>query len=179
LAGLVIDSDRDEVQIAADHNPIPSISHLTFDVRSVIPRNRSGSKNAAMATLKMTGDWDGFVLRSILEDFEVDSYVEDYKAAYSMISRHILQIYNDGNTPGKVVATPTAAKPQVQIRVLHAFMAGPVYDRASTAVKNAFQQYMQTLKLYSGNVLDGPPATPDDYAMAADAANNPQRRSPV
>lgn len=164
LAGVVIDHESNEVGFGEGMNPVPSISHLTFDVRSVTPRNKAAEKKAASETLQFTGDWDGYVLHSIESDFMVDAYVEDYKNAYQMVARNIISVFNNGESPGEAVVTSQGSKPEIQLRVLHAFMSGPIFTRATAEVQDAFIMYQRTLKGYLKNVLQGPPANPDDFA---------------
>jgi hypothetical protein len=74
-------------------------------------------------------------------------------------------LYGDGKTPGQIIVTPQTSKPDMQIRVLNAFMAGPTMAVAEAAVQDAFISYHKTLMGFMGLVLPNALPNPDDMAM--------------
>ena len=79
--------------------------------------------------------------------------------------RNCLLLYGDGKSPGQVVLTPQTSKPEMQIRVLNSFMAGPTMAVASAEVQNAFIEYHKTMMGFMGLVLPNALPNPDDVAM--------------
>jgi len=176
LAGVSLSEDGTQLQLDGEVNPIPTLAHLRFDIRDVTPSNLSNKKRGAIGMFKMTGDLEGLILHSLKEGFDLDTYMEEPKAAYESVVRDILLLYNDGVSPQQVVLTPTVARPKLQLRVLSAFTASIPYRLASPKVQDAFQSYIMAMKTYLGSVLHGPPGSPDDFAAVAAAQAERQQQ---
>jgi hypothetical protein len=65
--------------------------------------------------------------------------------------------------------TPHTARPDLQLRVLSAFMSNPIMTLASPAVQDAFKSYRESLISFMGQSLPAMVPNPDDVAVV-----NPQ-----
>lgn len=179
LAGAVIDPDENTVsftQSPEGRNSIPDISRLTFTVRDVNPSSAYARKEEMFRLAEMRtkmegrGDWTAFVITSITEGIDITYYTDEEKAAVETVILNILTLYGDGEEPaGPVILTPHVARPDIQIRILQAFMSGPYMRKASVFVQNDFATYLDTLKGYMGMILPEGIPNPDDQALAAQA----------
>lgn len=178
LVGAVLDEENDRVSFTK--NPLPRVGHLHFTVREVSPRSPSTRKAEAVEMLRLQaetagqGDWDSFKLFAVREslDFAMDMGVE--KAAYTTIVGQILRLFNDGVTPGQIVESPHMARPDLQLRILDEFMAGPEIRLASVDVQNAFILYKQFLVEQMSVVLPEGVPTPEDAAALSALSSQQQ-----
>ena len=164
LAGVVINPEDDTVSF--HKNPLPDIRHLTFTVQELTPRSVVGRKQEALQLLQLqVVDPDAFKIFALREGLDFAIWMEEEQAAYQSVVRNCLLLYGDGETPGEIVITPYAARPDFQLRILNAFMASPTMGVASAAVQDAFRQYLMTLTTWQGSVL--PPGVPSPEDQAA------------
>lgn len=189
LVGALIDPETNEISFAQDailRNDIPNIAHLNFTVRQVSPTSPLTRKAelAQLAEMKAKwdgeGDWDGFVLSAIKEGIDIPFWHEEERAAYEMVVKNILVLYGSGDQhSGEVILTPHTARPDIQLRVLSAFMASPRMALASAEIQDEFQRYYDLLVYFSGFVLPQAMPNPDDLALVAPEATGAQSQNPI
>lgn len=164
LAGAVIDPA--EGTVSFPQNPIPDLSRLSISVQEVNPKSTSARKAEALQLLEnQVTDPAAFALFSVAEGLDWAMWQEEDKAAYETVVRNCLLIYGDGENPGEAIVTPYNAKPDLQLRVLSAFMARPSFTLASVEVQDQFALYRDTLLNFSGLTLPAAVPNPDDAAM--------------
>lgn len=169
LVGAVLDDDGDRVSFPK--NPVPRVGQLHFTVREVAPRSPAVRKAEAVQMLQLQsattgrGDWDSFLLFSVREGIDMAVDTGLIRAAYTTIVSQILRLFNDGETPGRIIETPHLARPDIQLRILDEFMAGPEIRQADVAIQNAFIEYRQFLLEHLTVVLPEGVPTLDDAAL--------------
>ena len=174
LVGAVIDETGDRVSFTT--NPLPRVGSLRFTVREVAPRSSAVRKAEALELLKLqqmvtgAGDWDSFVVWAVREGIELAMDTGTIRAAVQTATVNILRLFNDGQTPGRIIDSPYLAEPAVQRRLLREFMAGPELRAASVEVQDAFIQYDLFLAEQSSVVLpEGVPSLEDTIALSVQA----------
>lgn len=165
LAGAIIDPETNAISFA--DNPLPDISRLSFNIREISPRSVVARK-AEMTQLWQFGiitDPTAFKLQAIKEGLDFPIWTDEEAPAYEMGIRAILTLFNDGQSPGRIILTPATCKPEIVSRLATAFMCGPAMQQASPSVVDAFSLFRETLISYMGLTL--PAATPnmDDLNM--------------
>jgi hypothetical protein len=164
LAGAVVDPI--EGTVSFPKNPLPDLSRLSFNVQEVNPKSISARKGEALDLLeKQVTDPASFILFSVMEGVDWAMWMEEDKAAYESIVRNILIVYGDGEQPGEATISPYSTKPDLQLRVLSAFMARPSFTLASVEVQDALAHYRDTLLEFSGRTLPAAVPNPDDSAI--------------
>lgn len=164
LAGVVVDPET--MAVSFEQNPLPSLSQLSFKIKDINPRSKVARKQEALQLQQQFQlDPDTFMLFALKEGLDFAMWTDEHQAAYESVVRNCLLLYGDGTTPGQVVLTPQTTKPEMQIRVLNSFMAGPVMAVATAEVQNAFIEYHKTLTSFMGLVLPNALPNPDDMAM--------------
>jgi len=170
LAGAVIDAKTQTVSFR--DNPLPDISALEVTVREIAPKSTLAQKQAAFSMLNIkdftgAGVTDVTSLKIYLfeQGLDVEAWMEDDRNAYRAIVHDALILFGDGETPGMITPSPYSASPNLQLRVLVAFMKSPQFRMASTDVQNSFADYVDVLRSWMGNVLPVGIPNPDD-AMA-------------
>lgn len=152
LVGVRI-TDDDMVQFVGP--PVPRLANLEFTVREVNPRSKVARKTEAveLAARGLMDDPFRFILLGLEEQLDFAMWQKDHQAAYHMVQRNIVRLFGDGETPGNVVVGPHTSSPDLQLRVLDAFMAGPEMAVASVEVRNAFIEYRKLLMSYLQPIL--------------------------
>lgn len=164
LAGVVVDPET--MQVSFEQNPLPSLSQLSFKIKDINPRSKVARKQEALQLQQQFQiDPDTFMLFALKEGLDFAMWTDEHQSAYESVVRNCLLLYGDGKTPGQVILTPQTTKPEMQIRVLNAFMAGPTMAVAGAEVQNAFIEYHKTLMGFMGLVLPNALPNPDDVAM--------------
>jgi len=164
LAGVVVDPES--MSVSFEQNPLPSLSQLSFKIKDINPRSKVARKQEALQLQQQFQiDPDTFMLFALKEGLDFAMWTDEHQSAYESVVRNCLLLYGDGKTPGQVVLTPQTSKPEMQIRVLNSFMAGPTMMVASAEVQNAFIEYHKTLMGFMGLVLPNALPNPDDVAM--------------
>jgi hypothetical protein len=111
-------------------------------------------------------DPDSFKLFSLKEGLDFALWIEEERAAYETGVQNILVLYGNGADPGQVILTQHNSRPDIQLRLLSAFMSSPTMTVASPEVQNAFADYRQSLMQFMGATL--PPQVPSpEMAMGA------------
>jgi hypothetical protein len=137
--------------VSFESNPLPSLSQLSFKIKDINPRSKVARKQEALALQQQFQiDPDTFMLFALKEGLDFAMWTDEHQSAYESVVRNCLLLYGDGKTPGQVVLTPQTSKPEMQIRVLNSFMAGPTMMVASAEVQNAFIEYHKTLMGFMG-----------------------------
>jgi hypothetical protein len=90
-------------------------------------------------------DPDGLKLFAMKEGLDLAVWMEEEKSAYESVVRNILLLFGDGQTTQQIVLTPHTTRPDIQLRVLSAFMANPIMSVASPQVQDAFKNYREAL----------------------------------
>ena len=164
LAGVVIDAE--EGTASFPKNPIPHVGHLNFSVKETSPRSAIARKAEALEMVKMQIlDPDSLKLLALEEGLDFAMWMKEEQATYETIVMQILMLYGDGQDSQQIVVAPHMARPDLQLRVLSAFMASPQMMLASVEVQNDFKALRDTLVRFSGLVL--PEAVPDPMDLAA------------
>jgi hypothetical protein len=168
LAGAVIDPEDGTVSFKK--NPIPNFSQISFTVKDTAPKSEVVRKQEAMSLLQagMT-DPEGVKLFAMKEGLDFALWMDEEKSAYESVIRNILLLYGDGENTQQIVLTPHTCRPDLQLRVLSAFMANPIMTLASPAVQDAFKSYRESLISFMGQSLPAMVPNPDDVAIV-----NPQ-----
>jgi hypothetical protein len=173
LAGAVIDPEEGTVNFKK--NPIPNFSQISFTVKDTSPRSEVVRKQEAMGLLQAgVTDPEGLKLFAMKEGIDFAMWMEEEKSAYESIIRNILLLYGDGQQSQQIVVTPHTARPDLQLRVLSAFMSNPIMTLASPAVQDAFKSYRESLISFMGQSLPAMVPNPDDVAIV-----NPQQAGGV
>lgn len=166
LVGAVIDPETATMSFMGGHNQVPDITRLRFGVKQTSLKMSAARKTEAIELFKLgVADRTGFLLKCIEEGLDFAIYLEGEKNSYDSIVNQIITLYGDGVTPGEIVSAPYLENPELQLRVLKAFMQSPRMRVASPAVINAFSELDQTLVNWTGKVL--PQAVPDPYTAIA------------
>jgi hypothetical protein len=164
LAGAVIDPE--EGTASFPENPIPHVGHLNFTVRETSPRSVTARKAEALELLKMqVTDPESFKLLALEEGLDFAMWMKEEQAAYETIVLQILTLYGNGDQSKQIVVAPHMARPDLQLRVLNAFMSSPQMMLAAPEVQDDFRAFRDTLMRFSGLVL--PEAVPDPMDLAA------------
>lgn len=164
LAGAVIDPVTMEVNF--ENNPLPNVSKLSFGIRQRHPRSEVARKQEALQMQeRFQLDLDTFLLFSMKESLDFAMWSDEHQSAFEMVTRNILILYGDGESPGEIMITPDNSKPEFQMRVLVAFMSGPLLSVASVEVQNAFITFRHTLLDFSGLSLPQALPNPEDLAI--------------
>ena len=164
LAGVVVDPET--MAVSFEQNPLPSLGQLSFKIKDINPRSKVARKQEALQLQQQFQiDADTFMLFALKEGLDFAMWTDEHQSAYESVVRNCLLLYGDGKAPGQVVLTPQTTKPEMQIRVLNSFMAGPTMAVASAEVQNAFIEYHKTLMGFMGLVLPNALPNPDDMAM--------------
>lgn len=164
LAGLVIDVEEGTASFS--RNPVPNVANLGFTVRETSPRSAVARKAEALELLKMqVTDPESLKLLALEEGLDFAIWMKEEQAAYESIVMQILVLYGDGQRSGQIVVAPHMCRPDLQLRVLSAFMAGPQMMLASPEVQDDFKTLRDSLVRFSGLVL--PEAIPDPMDLAA------------
>lgn len=168
LAGAVIDPEEGTVNFKK--NPIPNFSQISFTVKDTSPRSEVVRKQEAMGLLQAgLTDPEGVKLFALKEGLDFAMWMDEEKSAYESVIRNILLLYGDGQQTQQIVLTPHTTRPDLQLRVLSAFMANPIMTLASPAVQDAFKAYRESLISFMGQSLPAMVPNPDDVAIV-----NPQ-----
>jgi len=163
LAGAILDVENSTVSF--DQNPIPQVGYLTFSVKQINPRSEVARKEEAMALLKSgLTDPIGLKIFALKEGIDFAMWMEEEKGAYESIVQNILLLYGNGQDPGQVVLTQHMTRPDVQMRVLSAFMTSPILAVASTEVKEEFRKFRDAMLQFMGQTLPQQIPTPDEAA---------------
>ena len=168
LAGAVIDPE--EGTVSFKKNPIPNFSQISFTVKDTSPRSEVVRKQEAMSLLAaQVTDPEALKLFALKEGLDFAMWMEEEKSAYESVIRNILLLYGDGQSSQQIVLTPHTCRPDLQLRVLSAFMANPIMTLSSPAVQDAFKAYRESLISFMGQSLPAMVPNPDDVAIV-----NPQ-----
>jgi hypothetical protein len=163
LAGAVIDPEEGTVNFKK--NPIPNFSQLSFTVRDTSPRSETVRKQEMMGLLQAgLTDPEGVKLFAMKEGIDLAVWMDEEKSAYECVIRNILLLYGDGQQTQQIVLTPHTARPDLQLRVLSAFMSNPIMAVASPGVQDAFKAYRESLISFMGQSLPAMVPNPDDVA---------------
>lgn len=173
LAGAVIDPETDMISFA--DNPLPDISRLHFTIRALSPRSSVARKSEAVNLWTQGIEMDPLAFRLFAhkEGLDFALYTEDTANAYEMAVRAILILFNDGESPGRLILTPHTTRADIAARVFADFMCGPLMQRASPAVIDAFAATKLTLSTWLGTVLPPGAPNPDEAAMLAAGQSAP------
>lgn len=166
LAGAVINPEQGTVTLGA--NRVPDLPRLSFTVRETSPKSEVALKQEAlsyvMGQIPIT-DPLSFKLFSIENGLDVALWMKEEEAAYESAVWDCIILFGDGKTPGQIVPTMFAARPDIQVKIVRAFMSGPIFRQSSVDVQNSFADYSETLMGWMGNVLPEGIPNPADVAM--------------
>lgn len=166
MAGAVIDFEEGTVSFRV--NPIPRLRAIKFDINNRSPKSEVARKQEAkeMWQLGMFGDDNlAFKLQMLRDDIDIPAGLDNIRGSYEVAVRLMLQLFNDGETPGEVVFVPHLTKPDVLMMVYEQFATGPVLQHASPEVQNVFLDLQNTLLDSMGMVLPAAVPNPDEAAM--------------
>ena len=173
LAGAVIDPDTSTVNFK--QNPIPNMSQVSFAVRETNPRSEVSRKQEAIQLLdKRLTDPMGVKLLALKEGLDFAMWMDEEKAAYEVVVRNILTLYGSGEQPQQIIITPHTSRPDVQLRVLSAFMSGPAMGVAAPEVQDSFKSYREALISFMGQTLPSMVPNPDELAEMGLPQQQPQ-----
>ena len=169
LVGAVINPEDSTLSFSGGVNKPPDIGRLRFGVRQTNLKMIAARKSEAVQMLQLNiKDKTDFMIHAVQEGLDYAAFMDSERAAYDSIVSQIITLYNDGESPGEVMVAQYLEQPDLQLRVLNAFMQSPKMRVASPDVIEAFANYRETLVNYSGKVL--PTAIPDPYTMVAQQA---------
>ena len=165
MAGAIIDAEKSTVRFQGT-NPLPSLQNLSISIKEMSPKSMVARKQEAMEMLGSgLTDPDAFKILTLKEGLDFALWMDEEKAAYDMIVRNCLVLFGDGQSPGQIIVTPHTAKPEFQLRVLVAFMSGPIMSIASTEVQNQFINFKQFLLESTGVMMPEGMPSPMEAAM--------------
>ena len=177
LAGAVINPETGTVSF--EQNPLPNFSQINFTVMDTAPKSEVVRKQEAMSMLQAgLTDPDGLKLFAMKEGLDLAVWMEEEKSAYESVVRNILLLFGDGQTTQQIVLTPHTTRPDIQLRVLSAFMANPIMSVASPQVQDAFKNYREALIGFMGQTLPAMVPNPDDMANVAGRIGPQQQAQP-
>lgn len=178
LAGAVIDPDKNTVSFR--DNPVPDTSRLTFTIKETNPKSQATRKAEALELVKEgVNDPDNLKILSLDEGLDFAIWDMESRAPYEVVVRNVLLLYGDGQTPGQLILTPYTSNPQLQLRILNAFMSSMTMAVASVDVTNAFRAYRETLMMWMGTVLPQGAPNPDDAAILGSMGRGQLPASPM
>jgi hypothetical protein len=161
LAGAVLDIAKSTVSF--DQNPLPQVGYLTFGVKQVNPRSDTARKEEAMGLLKAgLTDPIGLKVFALKEGLDFAMWMDEEKGAYESIVQNILLLYGNGEDPGQIVLTQHMLRPDIQMRVLSAFMTSPIMMAASSEVQDEFRKFRDTMLRFMGQTLPQQFPTPEE-----------------
>lgn len=177
LAGAMIDPDSGTVSFK--NNPLPNFSQIAFTVQDTSPKSEVVRKQEALSMLQAgLTDPDGLKLFAMKEGLDLAIWMEEEKSAYESVVRNILLLFGDGVQTQQIVITPHTTRPDIQLRVLGAFMANPIMSVASVQVQDAFKAYRESLIGFMGQTLPAMVPNPDDMANVAGQPEQQQQAQP-
>tara|TARA_R110002051_G_scaffold311035_2_gene384600 strand:+ start:62 stop:2083 length:2022 start_codon:yes stop_codon:yes gene_type:complete len=181
LAGAVINQEDSTVNFK--DNPIPNMSQISFAVRETNPKSEVARKQEAIQLLeKQLTDPMGVKLLALKEGLDFAMWMDEEKSAYEMVVRNILTLYGSGEDPQQIIVTPHTSRPDIQLRVLSAFMSGPVMSLSSPQVQDSFKLYRESLISFMGQTLPSMVPNPDELAELGlpdpQQGNQPQPQGP-
>ena len=165
MAGAIINPNESTIQFQG-MNPLPSVKNVSITIKETSPRSMVARKTEAIEMLKSgVSDPDAFKLLVLKEGLDFAIWMEEEKSAYDMIVRNCLVLYGDGQEPGQIVITPHNARPEFQLRILVAFMSGPLMSVASTEVQNEFIKLKEFMLQSTGAMMPEGVPSPMEAAM--------------
>lgn len=171
LAGASLGDDGSTVSFTS--NPIPDASRLDFTVRDISPKSEVARKQEALAMVEaQLTDPQEFRIFAAKEGIDVAIYDDEDRAAYQTVVRNILLIFGNGSIHAEdpVVITQHSVKPDLQLRVLSAFMVGPQFAVAEASVQDEMIRYRESLLQFMGVTLPTAVPLPEDAAAFAPEA---------
>jgi hypothetical protein len=73
----------------------------------------------------------GLKVFALKEGLDFAMWMDEEKGAYESIVQNILLLYGNGEDPGQIVLTQHMLRPDIQMRVLSAFMTSPIMAAGS------------------------------------------------
>jgi len=161
LAGAVIDSETSTVNFK--DNPLPNMGQISFGVKEINPKSHLAQKEEALKLFSQNlTDQAGFKLYALKEGLDFAMWMEEEKGAYETVVRNILTLFNDGASTQQIILTPHTARPDIQLRVLSAFMSSPIMGLSEPDVQDAFKSYREALISFMGQMLPSMVPNPDE-----------------
>ena len=165
MAGAIIDAEKSMIQFQG-MNPLPSLKNISLTIKETSPRSMVARKTEALEMLKSgITDPDAFKLLILKEGLDFAVYLDEEKSAYDMIVRNCLVLYGNGQEPGQIVMSPHTSRPEFQLRVLVAFMSGPLMSVATPEVQNEFIKLKQFMLEATGAMMPEGIPSPMEAAM--------------
>lgn len=173
LAGAVIDPQN--FTVSFPENPLPTITGLSFSIRSVSPRSTVARKQEAIQLWQLGVEQDpmAFRLFALKEGLDFALWQDEDKGSYEMAIVSILIAYGDGQQPGQIVLNPAFTRPEIVTRILTSFIAGPSMMKASLEVRQTMILFRDSMINFMGMVLPGSIPNPDDAAMIGAMGGGP------
>jgi hypothetical protein len=163
MVGLVFDPETGEFM--ARNNVTPDPRGLDFKIIMDEPTYKLSLKREAIEMFNLNPDLIGLILFCLKNGLDLAMYTGMEEAAYRKAVFNLLVMFGDGETPGRIKDNVQNYMPDIQIRVMNTFMAGPEFVYASAAVQTEFNNYVNDLKMASGGKLPPGLPNPDDLAM--------------
>ena len=139
IAGLKFDAETGEITL--NKNAIPHPDEVKITIASQLPKSDSQTKMQLMESLKVgiiTPMEFRIAIRKENLDFPVGNEVEWQN--YRRATLENIQLFGDGETPGKIVVTDLDMH-EVHLMVLDGMMARPEFMAASPKVRDAFTSH--------------------------------------
>ena len=161
LAGAVIDAEKGTVNFT--DNPLPNMAQINFGVREVNPKSELAQKEEALKLFSANlTDQAGLKLYALKEGLDFAMWMDEERGAYETVVRNILTLFNDGGSTQQIIITPHTARPDIQLRVLSAFMSSPIMGLSEPEVQDSFKTYRESLIMFMGQVLPAMVPNPDE-----------------
>lgn len=165
LAGAIIDPS--DGSISFNRNPLPTISQLTFTVRETAPKSQLARLQQAREFVQEgLQDPEEFRLFLLEDNLDAPLWMQEHRSAYESVVRNILMLYGDGEENQAITVASYMSKPDLQLRVLNAFMGSPLMalrDLNPDIIED-FITYREQLMQYLGVEVN---ANPDDLALVS------------
>lgn len=171
LAGVVFNPKSGEIELS--ENPVPAPWQVDVDVKDRTPsdpdiRKRQLNELHAAGLLGETPE-EAFLqywLTVIEENLGVIGVPKEIRETHRKCIWQIIQLFNDGETPGPLELGEMTQNPAVHLRLLKRFMSKIEFSLASEDVQREFELWAEQLEQMTGTYPAGLPL-PEEGAMAA------------
>lgn len=144
LIGAVINFEDSTVEFS--RNPLPNLSRLSFSIQSLTTSGESLKKQEAMFLVERgVSDRNSLILYAMREGIQLAMYLDGEEAAYRTAIFNILALFGDGESNQPIWISPHTERPDLQLRVLDAFLGAPEFRVARPDIINDFFTYRESL----------------------------------
>jgi len=173
LAGVVMDSESGEIELA--RNALPDPREVNISIKSKFPRSPEQDKTDLVDMLArgvITQREFRIEVRKRGLDLPVGSDIEWQNYLAAVLNN--IKLFGDGETPGEIFEADYEMH-EIHLERLTAFMSRPEFRLASRAVRDKFDQALAAREAMLGKLPEGAP-TPDTVPDEARMMQEMQRQ---